>query len=63
MNETYIAELKDHGPFPVRTCVGVAALPAGTDIEMTIVSGLVRLDMLVVAYSQIAAKRHNGASL
>lgn len=38
MNEAYIAGLKDYGPFPVRTCVGVAALPAGTDVEMTIVS-------------------------
>lgn len=38
MNEAYIASFPKTSPMPVRTCVGVAALPAGTDIEMTIVS-------------------------
>lgn len=38
MNEAYIAAFPKDVPFPVRTCVGVAALPAKTDIEMTIVS-------------------------
>lgn len=38
MNEAYIAAFPKDIPLPVRTCVGVAALPAKTDIEMTIVS-------------------------
>lgn len=38
MNEAYIASFPTNAPLPVRTCVGVAALPAGTDIEMTLVS-------------------------
>lgn len=38
MNEAYIASFPTDAPLPVRTCVGVAALPAGTDIEMTLVS-------------------------
>ena len=38
MNEAYIKAFADYQPMPVRTCVGVAALPADTDIELTIVS-------------------------
>lgn len=38
MNEAYNAAFPGGVAMPVRTCVGVAALPAGTDIEMTIVS-------------------------
>ncbi|AFR95069.1 hypothetical protein C343_03159 [Cryptococcus neoformans C23] len=38
MNEAYIASFPTDVPLPVRTCVGVAALPAGTDIEMTLIA-------------------------
>lgn len=39
MNEAYISMFPKDVPMPVRTCVGVAVLPAGTDIEMTMVGG------------------------
>jgi hypothetical protein len=38
MNEAYIEAFKGYGPLPVRTCVGIAVLPGGHDIEMTVVS-------------------------
>lgn len=38
MNEAYIAAFKGYEPLPVRTCVGIADLPGGHDIEMTVVS-------------------------
>lgn len=38
MNEAYIEAFPKNAPMPVRTCIGVANLPAGTDIEMTVVS-------------------------
>ncbi len=39
MNKAYATLFPEGGDNPVRTCVGVAALPAGTDIEFTCVSG------------------------
>ncbi|KAM0749682.1 YjgF-like protein [Meredithblackwellia eburnea MCA 4105] len=39
MNEAYIAAFKPTGkPLPSRTCIGVAALPKGTDVEITMVA-------------------------
>ena len=38
MNEAYVSAFPEGAGMPVRTCVGVADLPADTDIEMSIVS-------------------------
>jgi hypothetical protein len=62
MNKAYVATMPNDVPFPVRTCVGVASLPKGTEIEMTIVSVGVR-QAGHGADEQIAGKRHGGASL
>ncbi|GAA6042957.1 hypothetical protein JCM8097_000020 [Rhodosporidiobolus ruineniae] len=63
MNEAYAELFPEDGPLkPCRTCVGVAKLPIGTDIEVQAVrlaSALSSLlqDVLTVFARQVAAKR------
>ncbi|KAH8978582.1 Endoribonuclease L-PSP [Lactarius hatsudake] len=41
MNEAY-AEFFEKGKFPARTCIGVAALPLGADVEIECVAEVVK---------------------
>ncbi|GAA6017960.1 hypothetical protein JCM10207_002720 [Rhodosporidiobolus poonsookiae] len=38
MNKAYVAAFPTGKPMPTRTCIGVAALPKGTDVEITCVA-------------------------
>ncbi|BGP40665.1 hypothetical protein JCM10449v2_004627 [Rhodotorula kratochvilovae] len=38
MNEAYIQVFEGYSPMPARYCVGVAALPKGTDVEISCIA-------------------------
>ncbi|GAA5826381.1 hypothetical protein JCM11251_002342 [Rhodosporidiobolus azoricus] len=38
MNKAYVAFFPKGMPLPARTCIGVAALPKGTDVEITCIA-------------------------